>query len=80
MSVNGRNGTIRPFTDTANAAVLDRPVAVSVHTGPVFGKPPTGKSVSLASTRIDHFAAGKIAEHWSVAAMTGFLQQLQATP
>ncbi len=60
--------------------VVSQVVFRADHTGPVFGKPPTGKSVSLASIRIDRFAGGKIAEHWSVADMTGFMQQLQATP
>lgn len=49
----------------------------AVHTGPVFGKPPTGRAVSLASIRIDRFEGGRIAEHWSVADMHGFMQQLQ---
>ena len=48
----------------------------AAHTGPLFGKPPTGKVVTLASIRIDRFEGGKIAEHWSVADMAGFTQQL----
>ncbi len=48
------------------------------HTGTVFGMPPTGKSVLLASIRIDRIEGGKIAEHWSVADMAGFMQQLQS--
>ena len=43
-----------------------------------FGHAPTGRNVSLASIRIDRFVSSKIAEHWSVADMAGFLQQLQA--
>ena len=46
------------------------------HTGPLFGNPPTGKAVTLSSIRIDRFEGGKIAEHWSVADMLGFMQQL----
>lgn len=46
------------------------------HTGPLFGHPPTGRDVTLASIRIDRFEGGKIAEHWSVADMAGFLKQL----
>ncbi len=49
-------------------------------TGPVFGTSPTGKAVSVASIRIARFAGGKIAEHWSVADMAGFMQHLQPTP
>ena len=47
------------------------------HTGIAFGKPPTGRRVSLASIRIDRFEGGKIAEHWSVADMAGLMQQLE---
>ena len=56
--------------------VVSQMVFRADHTGPVFGKPPTGKSVSLTSIRIDRFEGGKIAEHWSVADMAGFMQQL----
>jgi predicted ester cyclase len=34
------------------------------------------RSVSLATIRIDRIAEGKIAEHWSVADMSGLTQQL----
>ena len=47
------------------------------HTGPFLGFAPTGRSVSLATIRIDRLQAGKIAEHWSVADMAGLMQQLQ---
>ena len=57
--------------------VVSQMVFRAVHTGPVFGKPPTGRVVSLASIRIDRFEDDKIAEHWSVADMAGFMQQLQ---
>ena len=57
--------------------VVSQMVFRAVHTGTAFGKPPTGKAVALASIRIDRFAGGKIAEHWSVADMAGFMQQLQ---
>ena len=57
--------------------VVSQMVFRATHTGPLFGKPPTGKAVSLASIRIDRFEGGKIAEHWSVADMAGFIQQLQ---
>ncbi len=59
--------------------VVSQMVFRAVHTGPVFGKPPTGRAVSLASIRIDRFVGGKIAEHWSVADMAGFMQQLQSS-
>ncbi len=43
-----------------------------------MGIPATGKSATLASMRIDRFENGKTAEHWSVADLSGFLQQLQS--
>ena len=46
------------------------------HTEPFMGISPTGKDVSLATIRIDRLQGGKIAEHWSVADMAGFMQQL----
>jgi predicted ester cyclase len=58
--------------------VVSQMVFRAVHTGPVFGKPPTGKTVALASIRIDRFEGGKIAEHWSIADTAGFLQQIQS--
>ncbi len=62
-------------------AEVDRVVSQMVfrgkHTGPLFGKPPTGKAASLASIRIDRFDGGKIAEHWSVADMDGFMRQIE---
>jgi predicted ester cyclase len=38
----------------------------------------SGKSVSLATIRIDRLAGGKIAEHWSVADMAGLMRQIAA--
>jgi predicted ester cyclase len=57
--------------------VVSQMVFTARHTGSVFGKAPTGKIVSLASIRIDRFEGDKIAEHWSVADMAGFTEQLQ---
>jgi predicted ester cyclase len=36
----------------------------------------TGRKVSLATIRIDRIVQGKIAEHWSIADMADFAQQL----
>ena len=63
-------------------AEADRVVTYTIargrHTGPFFGIAPTGKSVSLASIRIDRIKNDRIAEHWSVGDMAGLMQQLQA--
>ena len=48
------------------------------HTGEFFGLPATGRTATLYSMRIDRLRDDKIVEHWSVADMAGFLQQLQA--
>ena len=37
-----------------------------------------GKTVTLDTIRIDRLEQGKIAEHWSVADMAGFMRQLSA--
>lgn len=47
------------------------------HTKPFMNVPPMGKDVSLSTIRIDRLEGGKIAEHWSVADVTDFMQQLQ---
>ncbi len=46
------------------------------HTGDFMGVAATGRSVSLATIRIDRVINGKIAEHWSVTDMAGLMQQL----
>ena len=47
-------------------------------TGAFMGAPATGRDVALATIRIDRLAAGRIAEHWSVADMAGLMSQIQA--
>ena len=59
--------------------VVSQMVFRAVHTGPLFSEPATGRAVSLSSIRIDRFEGDKIAEHWSVADMAGFMRQLQAS-
>lgn len=58
--------------------VVTQMVFSGVHTGELFGKPPTHKTVFLASIRIDRFDNGKIAEHWSVADVAGLMKQIDA--
>lgn len=48
------------------------------HTGEFAGVPATGRSVTLATIRIDRLRDDKIAEHWSVADVAGLLQQIQS--
>jgi predicted ester cyclase len=48
------------------------------HTGELFGIPASAKHVELATIRIDRLVDGRIAEHWSIADMMGFMQQLRS--
>jgi predicted ester cyclase len=56
--------------------VMTHMVTSGRHTGDFMGVSATGRSVSLATIRIDRIVDGKIAEHWSVADMAGLMQQL----
>lgn len=58
--------------------VVTQILATVRHTGTFLGIAPTGRTVSLATIRIDRMQGGKIAEHWSVADMAGLMQQLKA--
>jgi predicted ester cyclase len=48
------------------------------HTGEVFGVLASGRHMELATIRLDRLVGGKIAEHWSIADMMGFMQQLKS--
>lgn len=48
------------------------------HVGEFAGTPATGKQVALTTIRIDRLEDGRIAEHWSVADISGLLQQLHS--
>ena len=52
-------------------------VTQATHTGPFFGFPVTGKTVTLDAIRMDRMVGGKIAEHRSVADVLHLIQQLQ---
>ena len=47
------------------------------HTAEFAGVPATGRTVVMATIRIDRLEGDLIAEHWSVADLAGVLQQLQ---
>ena len=47
------------------------------HSGTFYGIPPTDKSISTSTIRIDRIQDGKIAEHWSVSDAASLVQQLQ---
>lgn len=48
------------------------------HTAEFMGHAPSGRTVTLATIRIDRLEGDRIAEHWSVADMAGLLAQIQA--
>jgi predicted ester cyclase len=56
--------------------VVTQMITTARHIGPFMGVAPTGRTVTLATIRIDRMEAGKIAEHWSVADMAGLMTQL----
>ncbi len=58
--------------------VVSQIVSRGQHSGAFMGIAPSGKSVSMQAIRIDRFADGKIAEHWSVADLAGLMQQIQS--
>jgi predicted ester cyclase len=53
-------------------------IAQGQHIKPFLDIPPTGRDVSLSTIRIDRMKDGKIAEHWSIADLAGFMQQLKS--
>jgi predicted ester cyclase len=59
------------------ARVVTRMITRVRHTGAFSGIPATGRTVALASIRIDRIEGGKIAEHWSVGDLAGLMQQWQ---
>ena len=67
-----------PVTVAEADRVVSQVVSRGRHSGAFMGIPPTGKDVSLQAIRIDRFAGGKIAEHWSVADLAGVMQQIQS--
>ena len=51
-----------------------------VHVGEFVGLPPTGKSYTIQGIDIHQMRDGRMAEHWHVVDMYGFLIQLGALP
>jgi steroid delta-isomerase-like uncharacterized protein len=46
------------------------------HRGPLFGRPATGKQVSIRVIDIVRVSQGRILEHWNVVDITGLMAQL----
>ena len=91
----GREG-LRQRADTLFAALKQRftlelliaesdKVAVlwtthGTHVGDFNGLPPTGKSYTIQGIDIFQFRDGRMAEHWDVVDIYGFLSQIGALP
>jgi steroid delta-isomerase-like uncharacterized protein len=50
------------------------------HQGPLFGLPASGKVVDVPQINIEHFAGGRIREHWRVTDELTLMRQLGAVP
>lgn len=60
--------------------VATRWTAQAVHTGPLPGIAPTGRTVRVTGVNIARFAGGKIVESWFNFDMLSLLQQVGAIP
>jgi steroid delta-isomerase-like uncharacterized protein len=66
------------FADEKMVAVRWR--ARGTHTAPLFGIPPSGKSMNVVGTSIFHIENGKIVEDWVSEDTLGLMQQLGVIP
>ena len=62
----------------AGDKVVHRWVLRGVHTGVLFGIPPTGRAVSFTGITIVRMAEGKVAERWANVDELGLLRQIGA--
>jgi steroid delta-isomerase-like uncharacterized protein len=56
---------IQDVVVTADRVVL-RVIMTGTNTGPLFGKPPTGRRIRVNQINVEHIRDGRIAEHWRV--------------
>lgn len=52
----------------------------ATNSGPIMGRPATGRTIELDVIDIARFAGGKMVEHWGVADRLGMLQQVGLVP
>jgi predicted ester cyclase len=64
----------------AGDKVVGRFTYRGTHCGPLFGIPPTGKPVEMASIDIWRVAGGEFAEHWDELNLLEVFQQLGVIP
>lgn len=60
--------------------VVTRKTLRGTHQGPLFGIPPTGKTVDIEVIDILRVSDGKITDHWNNVDRLGLMQQLGAIP
>lgn len=60
--------------------VWARCVGRGTQTGPMMGRPPTGKSMQIDIIDICRVANGEIVEHWGVPDQLGMLEQIGVIP
>lgn len=58
--------------------VVVRATVHGVHQGPFMSTPPTGKTVAFPLIIIYRLEQGRIAQHWMLTDMLGFMQQIGA--
>lgn len=54
--------------------------ARGVNTGPILGRPPTGRSIEIDVVDVIRCRDGKLSEHWGVADRLAMMQQLGLVP
>jgi hypothetical protein len=78
-TATGRDaGSRRP--DPVIPRVVGRFTYRGTHHGPLFGIPPTGRPVEMASIDIWRVAGGQFAEHWDELNLLEVFQQLGVIP
>jgi steroid delta-isomerase-like uncharacterized protein len=60
--------------------VVARWSLTGTHRGEFLGNPPTGREFTLKVIELYRIANGRMAEHWNVVDMFGFLQQVGSIP
>lgn len=60
--------------------VVARGTLSGTNAGPLFGAPPTGRSVSFAAVDVARVAGGKVAERWFLADLLSLMRQLGLAP
>lgn len=60
--------------------VVQRLLARGVHSGELFGIPPTGREIRWTEIHIGRYADGRLVEHWGNVDVLGIFQQMGVVP